>query len=97
MKNCSGGAKQVNTAKWLYDKLLNQTTVAALESVRATARLRESCIVASGSPTADRKDLIKVSLLGRGVGRLGIWCERIQSSRYFSQVRSRYDLHVILM
>ena len=36
MKNCGGGAKQVNSAKWLYDKLLNQTTVAGLESVRAT-------------------------------------------------------------
>ena len=36
MKNCGGGAKQVNTAKWLYDRLLAQTSVAALESVRTT-------------------------------------------------------------
>jgi hypothetical protein len=36
MKNCSGGAKQVNTARLLYDRMLTQTSIAALESVHTT-------------------------------------------------------------
>jgi hypothetical protein len=35
-KNCGGGSKQTNTAKWFYDRLLGCTSVAALESVRIT-------------------------------------------------------------
>ena len=35
-KNCGGGSKQIHTAKWLYDRLLGCTSMAALESVRTT-------------------------------------------------------------